>query len=348
MATVKDVAWRAGVSLGTVDRVLNERGRVASRTVERVLRACKELDYRPNLTARYLSMAKTFTFAALMPDSPRHLGYWELPKSGMQRAAADLAFYQVRVEYFHFDPYSRSSFEDCAGQVIEAEVDGIAIAPVITESARRFIDTDIAARGVPVVTFDAKVETEHRCTFVGENPFNSGRLAGKMLDVMMHEPGTVVAITLDSYEYHLSRRAGGFESYFEDVSGARVLSLQLRNGAEETVYEQLADALDKELPEIRGVFVTNALSHYIVDYLERRDESRHIPVIAYDLIEQNVRYLREGKVDFVISLAPEWQGFEAIYELHRQVLLGTDTGDLIEAPIELVTRENLDSHLTSR
>ena len=58
MVTVEMVAKMAGVSRGTVDRVLHHRGEVKSETAERVRQVMRELDFQPNTLGRAFSIAK--------------------------------------------------------------------------------------------------------------------------------------------------------------------------------------------------------------------------------------------------------------------------------------------------
>ena len=58
MATIKEIAERAGVSRGTVDRVLNNRGAVCAETEERIRAIIKELDYKPNKAGMALAAQK--------------------------------------------------------------------------------------------------------------------------------------------------------------------------------------------------------------------------------------------------------------------------------------------------
>ncbi len=66
-ATIRDVAKKAGVGLGTVSRVLNDSPQVSEATRQRVQQVIAELDYHPNPTARRLSLGKTLTIAAAIP-----------------------------------------------------------------------------------------------------------------------------------------------------------------------------------------------------------------------------------------------------------------------------------------
>lgn len=65
--TIRDVAERAGVGLGTVSRVINQSPKVSEMTRKRVLNVIEELNYIPNPTARRLSLGKTLTIAVIVP-----------------------------------------------------------------------------------------------------------------------------------------------------------------------------------------------------------------------------------------------------------------------------------------
>jgi DNA-binding LacI/PurR family transcriptional regulator len=67
MPTIRDVAEKAGVGLGTVSRVLNDSHLVSEPTRQRVLKAISDLNYMPSLTARRLSLGKTMTIAVIVP-----------------------------------------------------------------------------------------------------------------------------------------------------------------------------------------------------------------------------------------------------------------------------------------
>lgn len=70
MATIDEVAARAGVARGTVSKVLSGTYYASTRTREKVLRAAAELGYRPNLAARALSKGRTFVLGLLIPYDP--------------------------------------------------------------------------------------------------------------------------------------------------------------------------------------------------------------------------------------------------------------------------------------
>ncbi|MFC2512511.1 MAG: LacI family DNA-binding transcriptional regulator, partial [Prevotella denticola] len=63
---IKDIAERAGVSVGTVDRVLHKRPNVSAAALKRVEKVLKEMDYQPNVYASALAYNKSYTFYCLL------------------------------------------------------------------------------------------------------------------------------------------------------------------------------------------------------------------------------------------------------------------------------------------
>ena len=93
---IKDIAQLAGVSVGTVDRVLHNRGRVSDDALKKVLSVLDQIDYKPNLIARTLGANKTYRIAALVPN-PDQDPYWASSKSGISQAEAEWLRYSGSV-----------------------------------------------------------------------------------------------------------------------------------------------------------------------------------------------------------------------------------------------------------
>src|ERR1700755_1004380 len=98
-ARIKESAIRAGVSTGTVDRVIHNRGRVAPDVQKRVLEILKEMSYEPNLIARALGSKKEYRIAALIPN-PITDPYWLGPKEGIEKAEAGVKQYGINIQQY--------------------------------------------------------------------------------------------------------------------------------------------------------------------------------------------------------------------------------------------------------
>ena len=91
--TIKDIAKEAGVSIGTVDRVLHERGEVAEATKNKILKLAEQMHYRPNLLARALTSKRDYNVVALLPRASEVDIYWASHVAGITAGAQALESY---------------------------------------------------------------------------------------------------------------------------------------------------------------------------------------------------------------------------------------------------------------
>ena len=118
IVTISDVARAAGVTNGTVDRVLHERGEVSQKTREKVLKVIEELGYRPNVYASMLARNKSHRIAVIVPNY-KSGEFWELSHSGVEKAREYSGRFSVNVEECHYDEYDVDSFTSLCHNVIE-------------------------------------------------------------------------------------------------------------------------------------------------------------------------------------------------------------------------------------
>ena len=127
---IKDIARLAGVSKGTVDRVLHKRGRVSQEAFQKVMRVLEEIDYKPNLIARTLSSSKNYRIIALLPDSAED-DYWAQTREGIRQAETEWSPYNITIQILAFDLYNKESFTQRAGDALNAKPDGIITADLL-------------------------------------------------------------------------------------------------------------------------------------------------------------------------------------------------------------------------
>src|SRR5690606_32772051 len=98
--TIQDVARRAGVSTGTIDRVIHNRGRVSAEKKEKIETAIKELNFNPNLLARILALGRSYHISILIPSAPSPNHYWAMPLQGIRMAESLYKDYGLATEIF--------------------------------------------------------------------------------------------------------------------------------------------------------------------------------------------------------------------------------------------------------
>ena len=227
--TIKDIAHLAGVSIGTVDRVLHNRGRVSEEALQRVKSALEEIDYKPNLIARTLGTKKNFRIAVVMPD-PLQDEYWNQSKLGLTQAAAEWVQYDILVEPCIFDLSDKGSFLNVVDAVLNLKPDGIVFAPIFHQEALSFLEKCDDYK-IPVIVFNANLPETNPLSFIGQDLYESGKLAAELIHLSQPGTGTFVILHINEHSstsVHLAEKQKGFEDYFKiKASESNVLAINL-------------------------------------------------------------------------------------------------------------------------
>jgi LacI family transcriptional regulator len=352
--TVKEIARLAGVSIGTVDRVLHDRGGVSAETKERVDKIIASLGYEPDIFARHLSLKKTYTFRAVLPRADQDSGYWSLCLAGLRRAERDLlALYHARLRIDEFDRYDRSSYSRLLDEVVADPCDGIVFAPALPEELLPVLErlaADSSAREgrgrpVPYAFFDSEIEDTSPVASITQDPLRGGYLAGRLMSILAAPKGRLVALSAHAGDRHIAQRIESFRSYFS--GGGRV---EREVEFHECRDLESADERDRFLSglfegggDIAGVLVANSSGHLVGDWLAARGLKEGRAVVSWDLVPANARALREGGIDCALSQRPAEQARRALELLFRSTLRAAPSRAPAPIPLEIYFKENLPS-----
>ncbi len=352
--TVKEIARLAGVSIGTVDRVLHDRGGVSVETKERIDEIIESMDYRPDVVARSLSLKKTYTLRAVLPKADQDSGYWSLCLAGLRRVERDLfAPYRARLRIDEFDRYDRAAYARLLDEVVRESCDGLLFAPVLPDelldALGRLSGGDGAAP--PYAFFDCEVPGASPVASVTQDPRRGGRLAGRLMSLLAPPSGRLVALSAHAGDRHIADRIEGFRSWFAEAEGGRreVESFECRDLESPEERERFLSGLFEGGHGIAGVLVANSSGHLVGDWLAGRGLKRDRAVVSWDLVPANARALREGRIDCVLSQRPAEQAREALLALLKSVLEGTapqgggDAQGGAAIPLDVYFKENIPS-----
>jgi len=250
------------------------------------------------------------------------------------------------VEYLRFDQHNIRDFEEKAALVNIPDFDGLLFAPVFSNIATAFIGKWKEA-GKPCVLFNSKVEGVEVNSFIGQDAFQSAYLGGKLMNYGLAAQQDLIIVNLsmrkDNYQ-HIIKREKGFRSFFEEHTNRinNLVTIDI-NGGE---HDKLASELDSKIKKmnVAGIFVTNSRVHLVARYLAERG-FMNIRLIGYDLLNENVEYLRREYIDFLISQSPEEQSYLGLKFLFNLVVLKRQISNEILLPIDILTKENIDHYL---
>jgi LacI family transcriptional regulator len=337
-----DIAKKAGVSIGTVDRVLHDRSEVSTETKEKILRILKEFDYRPNILARTLASKKVIRFASLTPWFANKDSYWSKPQEGIEKALEQIKQFGVSLSQFYYKMDDNNSFNAEAKRILELSPDGVLLAPSAKREALLFTQA-LVEKKIPYVFIDSTLKEATPISFIVQNSFQSGYLAAKMLDYGIKEQSTILLVhitrDLDNVN-HLVLREKGFMSYFEIKKdrGHQIIKIEVAGDDNELNDKLLENGI--ALTAIDAVFITNSKVHHVVECFKSLTKGPKI--IGYDLIPRNIELLNAGKIDFLICQKPEKQGFVATNLLFDHIVKKEQVSPENYTPIDIITKENIE------
>ena len=188
---IKDIAQMAGVSVGTVDRVLHSRSGVSESSRIKVEEILKKLNYQPNMYASALASNKKYRFAYLLP-SHNEGDYWKDVERGMQQAITRFSDFNVSLSDYYYDQYESGAFIESGMRILEAQPDGVILSPTVEEETERFVSL-LREAGIPYVFIDSNIARLEPLAFYGQHAQRSGYFAARMLRLLASgEPEIVI------------------------------------------------------------------------------------------------------------------------------------------------------------
>jgi LacI family transcriptional regulator len=345
--TIQDIARHANVSPGTVDRVLHNRGKVSPEKKQKIDDAIKELNYNPNLLARTLALGKHFTVHTLFPKSFSSQDYWSLPEQGVQQAAAGYKDFGFYVESFFYSLFDEASFEEEAGKILQMNPDGVILAPLFEKESLAFV-RELDNRNIPYIFIDASLPGQNNLTYIGPDTHRSGFISGKLLHSLAGVDGDILILNIVKgmeNSTNLTSIEKGFMEYYENISAKRkpaISSFIIRSTEEEIVFREITKFYIKN-PHIKGVFVTNSRAYLIARYHLYHDLNIH--VTGFDLVKENIEYLKNGKIDCLISQSPLQQGIKGVKTMFDLFMYNIKPPKIQYVPLDIIIRENIDFYM---
>jgi len=316
-STLVDVAREAGVSPATVDRVLNNRAGVRSRTREIVFDTAQRLGYisdgrepaRPISAARarldFVLPMGTNAFIKLLHE--------QLEKQGAARA--ELTVRVSTIEGFNPDLLARALY-DLAGKT-----QGVGLIALDHPTVREAIRT-LAAGGVKVLTLASDILHVPRVAYVGIDNRAAGRVAGYMLGRFLGRSAErrKVALFAGSLAYrgHEEREMGFRHMLAEEFPHLDVVELREVSDDFEKAYVEATHLLERH-PDLSGIYNIGGGIEGIARALRNADLAAKIVLIGHELTAANKSFLLDGTLDAVIDQNPRVEAREALNILSQSV-----------------------------
>lgn len=344
---IKDIAELAGVSEGTVDRVIHQRGDVSEKSRLAVTKVLEEINYKPNILARSLASKKQYTFVCLFP-SYQPGEYWEKIEQGFLHAAQEFVHYNVLIQKFYFDQFDVNSFIEKYTEILALEPDAVFLSPIFREEANKFTSF-LNEREIPFSFIDSTIEEANYLTYYGQNSFQSGYIAAKLLLSSVAENTKILIIRTQrkgSVSNQTIARHKGFQHYLEE-SGLKdkyeLVNVEFKDNDEEANLALLRAVFDG-CNNIKSAITFNSKVYRLAMHLETLGQT-NVTLIGYDLLDKNVSYLKQGVISYLIAQRPDKQAYFTVRDMCRQLIFKQDIKRINYVPIDILMKENIEDYL---
>jgi LacI family transcriptional regulator len=344
---IKDIATLAGVSEGTVDRVLHNRGDVSEKSREAVKKVLEEMNYTPNLFARSLASKKQYRFVCMIPTYQSE-DYWESVDKGFDQAALDFVHHNVLIEKKYFDQYDVNSFVEVSTKILENEIDAVFLAPIFKEESMAFTN-ELTNRNVPFSFIDSLIPEANYLTYYGQNSFQSGYIAAKLLLSSLPAGSQVMIIRTQrkgSVSNQTITRYKGFMEYMQEngiVDSFEIINVELKNDDEISNLSTLKTVFAGNT-NIKAAITFNSKVYRLAMHLVALNHA-NIRLIGYDLQKLNIEYLQKGVIDCLIAQRPEKQAFFTVRDMCRELIFRQEVKKINYVPIDILLKENIEDYM---
>ncbi|MDQ7777719.1 LacI family DNA-binding transcriptional regulator [Paracoccus aminovorans] len=297
--TIEDVARAAGVSVATVDRVLNGRSKVREETARKVSQAAEAVGYHaaPVIRARALAHVPELHLGVVL-QKERHAFYQDFAARLEEAARLDpLRRWRVSVR---FSPgQSPADFAETiagfAGKVQAVAATGIDHHEVTSAVAL------LRGRGIPVFSLLSDFAPGVREAYLGTNNLKTGRTAAWLMHRIMNRDGKI-ALFIGGHRFHgHDLREAGFRSYFREYAPQipfldTMINLETRQLTYETTLEIAA-----RHPDLAGVYCAGGGMEGAVAAIQELGLGGKVALIVHELTPESRQAMMQGVVSVVMA-----------------------------------------------
>lgn len=340
---IKDIARMAGVSPGTVDRVLHGRGSVSDKARAAVEEVLKKVNYTPNIHISALSLKRKYRLVITVPTIlPGE--YWDSIYNGITHARREYANIQLNIELLTYNQYDIFSCVEVFNQIAKMEMDALIIGPTFHKETAELCST-LDQRGIPYIFVDSSIHGTNPIAFFSSEPYVCGRLMAKLISSLVppQSPiGVLHAVRTGNQSANTTiLRKRGFMDYLS-AKGQEDRVLKIPFSVQDSVNnEKLLSHFFTDNGQPLGIVVMNSRGNFIAQYIEK-NRIQNVKMVCMDITAPNVKALRNGSIDFLIGQEPEYQGFYAMKTLLEYLIFKKPVKKENYVQLDIVTKETVD------
>lgn len=344
MITIKEIAKIANVSVGTVDRVIHNRDGVSKKTREKVQNILTAQNFKINNIARSLAMKKKYNISILIPDFDVDNLFWESPSLGISKGAEEVISFGVEVKKFTFNQLDKESYLQSFQQLINGTPEAVILTPLFLNETKIMVDL-LDKNEIPYIFLNIEMPRFNNLSFIGQDSYKGGYLSGKLMHLCTGKNSNYLITDIESKLHNnnvIEGRIQGFNSYFDkNKIPFKSVSLNFEDlNNLKLVKQQLEEVFDTH-KEISGVLVPSSRISTISSCIDS-EKLKELSLIGFDTTEQNIAFLKNDKITFLISQKSFNQGLKSVKIMTDYLIQNKIPQQKIYSPLEIITKENLE------
>lgn len=308
MITIKEIAEKANTSRGTVDRVINNRGKVSKDLEARIRKILEEENYIPNEAARVLTLSGKMLNIGVIIASVNN-PFFETVKRGIIAESEKHRINSYTLIIKEVELFDKQKVLDSLDEFKELGIDAL----IITATDQPEICKKIDLLNIPVVTLSIDLEV-NRIGFVGCNYHNSGALAANFANLILPTMSKI-GIVIGSLKHKGQKeRLSGFKNTLRD--DLSIVDLKENYDDDKKSYimtKKMIDDTPLDLIYFCGAGVDGGLKAV-------KDSKKKVKVITVDQSEEVEKGLHTGLVSATIVQHPYSQGSKAFFLIYNYLI----------------------------
>jgi len=336
-ATLNDVAQAAGVSYATADRVINNRGNVAHKSVVKVREAVTKLGYVRNVAAANLSRKRVYRIAFLIPKGTN--AFFNRIRYHIAQAAAQLSVESFRISVIEVSAFSVESLFDSISDFEQSDLDGVAIVGLQSRALEKPL-ADLRARGMKIVGLVSDLPDELRSAYIGIDNIVAGRTAARMTGLAHSDRQGEIQTFAGSLEArdHAERLQGFCEVISNDYPNLTVRDPILTKDDPSILRAQTTELLSTHA-NVTALYNVGAGNSGLTKAISILPAKRPFCVV-HELVSHSRQALAEGQIDLVIDQRPDIEVSRALTVL-RALIDERDLPSMPDLTPTIYVRDNL-------
>lgn len=337
--TTKDLARAAGVSLATVDRVLNLRPGVREATVERVQKAIKEINFVRDLAAANLARSKEYKLVFVLPDHDDE--FVELIGDTIEEANQFLSQERTHVSIRRVPANNPHQIAQEINRLSESQVDGVAIMVPETPQVRDAISR-LDAKGISVVAFVSHQPASESAYYVGINNAAAGRTVGQLMARFTGErQGSVLVLTETMQSRDSQERRLGFDVIMAKYAPRLTVRPSMETYGDPVRAAEIVKAALKGDPPVVGIYLMNHDILETMQAIKKLGTPQKVVIIGHELTPHTRARLVDGTMDAVITQDVGHLVRSAIRVLRAKAARFGTVAAQERIRVEIILRENM-------